>query len=666
MSDEVTVDDLENSLPSWISDHLEERSLIGDIPTTSRDERRNSSSFREMTKSSPMDCLGSLEFRGQFYSIKDITQSKAFLKSFALDSDTWRPAEETTPRRKILAAQLTSQPTSEGDNPEVTIPEMTQWTMSTKIDLKKLARLAKAKAKGDPKKDMPPARGKGIHIGEKSKRAREDPTVTSAQATTQDIPAFAALGEGTSANPGVVLGLEAFAIDNPAVEEKLLQGVVLPADKKTKKFKEEYGVAMEKHEKEMAEMRRRELIAKKLVVDEFKASKEYKEAAEGAASSYFGEALTNCSSRRYGAPAPNRVGNGVRTRPHAPFEDRRVRSVSATRPGRSHALPRARGRTHAPARAKERLPRVSTRQPRAEEEGHIKRDCPKYKARDQSSDTAVTAVMAVDESEVLLAASDDGKSDWMQKDAVLRLVEEFSEFPRETRRCCGERRLEGYTDWRGMSRQGELLFDMGPVVLERRMDKGSNRCTEVRKASAGVLGGSVMVPGGSGVGTRAQGDALGYVRKSGQTRVMQPVQDVHREAQRKETKSILRSCTAKGAATPKRVSFALDLISGGVLSSWHLGEKVQGTSVWRCIHFGGKWSSPLMRLGISDAVLQSYGGAGSKVVRKDNLKTSDYPPVGWRGRLLSPAHLDESKPTWMSPSPVAKPKPDWSSCGVSM
>ncbi|GFZ18486.1 hypothetical protein Acr_27g0002250 [Actinidia rufa] len=31
-------------------------------------------------------------------------------------------------------------------------------------------------------------------------------------------------------------------------------------------------------------------------------------------------------------------------------------------------------------------------------------------------------------------------------------------------------------------------------------------------------------------GTRAQGDALGYVRKSGQTRVVKPVQDVHGEA----------------------------------------------------------------------------------------------------------------------------------------
>ena len=73
-----------------------------------------------------------------------------------------------------------------------------------------------------------------------------------------------------------------------------------------------------------------------------------------------------------------------------------------------------------------------------------------------------------------------------------------------------------------------------------------------------------------------------------------------------------------------------------------------------------------MRVGISDAVLHSYGGAGSEAVRKDNLKTSDYPLVCWRERLLSPAHLDESKFTWMSPSPVAKPKPDWSLYGVSM
>ncbi|GFY85012.1 hypothetical protein Acr_03g0017860 [Actinidia rufa] len=153
------------------------------------------------------------------------------------------------------------------------------------------------------------------------------------------------------------------------------------------------------------------------------------------------------------------------------------------------------------------------------------------------------------------------------KGCSLTLVEEFSEFPRETRRCCGERRLEGYTDWRRMSRQEELLSDMGPVVLARRVDKGSNL---LHRGTQSKRRGTWRIRSG----TRAQGDALGYVQKSGQTRVMQPVQDVHREAQRKETKSILRSCTAKGAATPKRVSFALDLISGGVLSS--------------CAHKGGE------------------------------------------------------------------------------
>ncbi|GFY89759.1 hypothetical protein Acr_06g0016990 [Actinidia rufa] len=420
------------------------------------------------------------------------------------------------------------------------------------------------------------------------------------------------------------------------------------------------------------------------------------------------ETVATVESRGHGggtgrAPAPNRVGNGVWTGPHAPFEDRRVRSVSVTRPRRSHAQPRARGRTHAPARAKERLPRAATRPGRV-----------------QSSDTAVTAVMAVDESEVLLAASEDGKLDWvldsssayhlcrdrevfstyaacegriwMANNTASRVVGRGSvqfrmadgrfvtltewrnsqSFPRETRRCCRERRLEGYTDWRGMSRQGELLSDIGPVVLARRMDKGSNRCTEVRKASAGVLRGSVMVPGGSGVRSSEEGDQVDFEKLYSEGRGdAEASLFCSRFDQWWCSLQLCAQGRRDGATTTHKVTYFAAHSSGGCgASQWgdagHLGEKVQGTSVWRCIHFGGKWSSPLMRLGISDAVLQSYGGAGSEVVRKDNLKTSDYPPVGWRGRLLSPAHLDESKPTWMSPSPVAKPKPDWSSYGVSM
>ncbi|GFS42290.1 hypothetical protein Acr_00g0079080 [Actinidia rufa] len=74
----------------------------------------------------------------------------------------------------------------------------------------------------------------------------------------------------------------------------------------------------------------------------------------------------------------------------------------------------------------------------------------------------------------------------IRSDETLKLVEEYSEFPKETGNAAREGRLKGYTDWRGVSRQEELLSDIGPVVLARRMDEENNRCTEARKASAGI------------------------------------------------------------------------------------------------------------------------------------------------------------------------------------
>ncbi|GFS44986.1 hypothetical protein Acr_00g0093400 [Actinidia rufa] len=227
-----------------------------------------------------------------------------------------------------------------------------------------------------------------------------------------------------------------------------------------------------------------------------------------------------------------------------------------------------------------------------DQEGHIKRDCPKYKAPDQSSVTAATIVMSVgeDEIDILLAALEDGKSDW-----VLDL------------------------DSKGCS------FDASGETL--RVSKGNKEILWGEKTGGlcrlegSVQIGGVIVRHRIRSGARAQEAALGYVRKSGQTRVVQPMQDVYREVQRKDTKSILRSCIAKGAATPKRISFALDLISGGDLSS--------------CAHKGGEMEPRQLA--------KSYRGTGSEAVKKDNLKISDYPPVGWRGRLLSPTHLDESK-----------------------
>ncbi|GFY81077.1 hypothetical protein Acr_01g0008860 [Actinidia rufa] len=168
-------------------------------------------------------------------------------------------------------------------------------------------------------------------------------------------------------------------------------------------------------------------------------------------------------------------------------------------------------------------------------EEHIKRDCPKYKAHDQSSEAATITVMAVDESNVLLAHARD------------------------------------VYGWRITQLAGLLANDQSSSAWETRVV-----CTREEKWSH----------------DNSQSDVL--------------------------------------CGTPW-------------WGMWH-------TLVGVARHLDEK----------------SYGGARSEAVRKDNLKTSDYPPVGWRGRLLSPAHLDLFKPTWMSPSPVAKPKPNWSSYGVSM
>ncbi|GFS38384.1 ADP/ATP carrier 2 [Actinidia rufa] len=329
--------------------------------------------------------------------------------------------------------------------------------------------------------------------------------------------------------------------------------------------------------------------------------------------------------------------------------------------------------------------------------------------------TAATAMMAdEDEIDVLLAASDNGKSDWvldsgsayhlcrdrevfstyaacdgriwmanntssrvvgrgsvrfrmadgrsvtLTEDAGLTLVEEFSEFPRETRRCCGERRLEGLYRLEGNVQTGGATVRHGSSGISEKSGQGKQ---PLHRSTQSKRRGTWRIQSG----TRAQGDALGYVRKSGQTRVMQPVQDVHREAQRKGDQVNFEKLYSEGRGDAEASLFcsrfdqwrcSLQLCAQGRRDGATTTRKVttlRHTPVGVC-------GAP--RWGVQST--SSYGGAGSEVVRKDNLKTSDYPPVGWRGRLLSPAHLDESKPTWMSPSPVAKPKPDWSSYGVSM
>ncbi|GFZ06645.1 hypothetical protein Acr_18g0008150 [Actinidia rufa] len=102
-----------------------------------------------------------------------------------------------------------------------------------------------AHAKGKPKKgwpqeealDISPMKNGKQAIDAKKKRPMPSPNdkkkghaakaptkykTTLGCATTRDVPTFVALRKGTSVNPGVVLGLETSALDNPAIEENLL------------------------------------------------------------------------------------------------------------------------------------------------------------------------------------------------------------------------------------------------------------------------------------------------------------------------------------------------------------------------------------------------------------------------------------------------------------
>ncbi|GFY94824.1 hypothetical protein Acr_10g0002090 [Actinidia rufa] len=189
----------------------------------------------------------------------------------------------------------------------------------------------------------------------------------------------------------------------------------------------------------------------------------------------------------------------------------------------------------------------------------------------------------------------------------------WTEFSRKIRRCYGKRKLESYNDWRGVSRQVELLSDMSPVVLARRLDKGNNRCIEVRKASAGV-------PRGFGARSSEKGDQVDFEKLYSEGRGdAEASLFCSRFDQWRRSLHLCAQGQRDGVTTTRKVTYFAAHPGGGVR---HPSGGLQGTS--------------------------SYGGAGSEAVRKDrkdNLKISNYPPVGWRGRLLSPVHLDESKPT---------------------
>ncbi|GFZ19865.1 hypothetical protein Acr_28g0005700 [Actinidia rufa] len=188
------------------------------------------------------------------------------------------------------------------------------------------------------------SKGKGVVIGPEGKKKK----TSSGKALTPPSTASPRPGEGSSANLGTVLGPTASMLGSPSVAEKLLQGVIPPADKEkvekltldqtaTKLFHvigqalmlgSSLAVAADL-EQQLAESRAREQQAndelakaksdrdllsdkfersgmlanelrdalnksKEFAVEEFKSSSEFMVAVEDSASKYFGEGFNFC------------------------------------------------------------------------------------------------------------------------------------------------------------------------------------------------------------------------------------------------------------------------------------------------------------------------------------------------------------------------------------
>ncbi|GFY87981.1 hypothetical protein Acr_05g0016200 [Actinidia rufa] len=276
-----------------------------------------------------------------------------------------------------------------------------------------------------------------------------------------------------------------------------------------------------------------------------------------------------------------------------------------------------------------------------DQEGRIKRDCPKYKAQDQSSDTAATTVMAVDEDEidVLPAASDDGKDVYGWR--TTRLAELLAEGQSSSAWQTGDSKGCNFDANEGTLRVSkgnkEMLWGKKTGGLYRL--EGSVQ-TDVRKAS-------VRVPRGSGAvqelremlwdmyGSLARHESCNQCRMS-----------IEKLRGRRQ---IVRTREERWSHDNSQsdILWGTPWWGGGV---GHLSEKVQALQCAGADTSVGKWSSPLMWLRYLRCCLVVLWGSWIRSCQEGQLEDIGLPSSWLEGEIVasSPsgrvqAHLDKSK-----------------------
>ncbi|GFY93881.1 hypothetical protein Acr_09g0003270 [Actinidia rufa] len=216
-----------------------------------------------------------------------------------------------------------SNPSSESCSDSSQPVELESDAMSKRVSFKKIGKkLGKAAARPAKKsKADDGSKGKGVVIGPEGKKKASSSSKASAAPTV----ILSRPGEETSAHLGAVPGPTPSILGSPSFAERLLRGVIPPADKEkvdkltldqtaTKLFHvighEGRVASMETEvarlqklaadfEQQLDESRAREQqaleeLAKESAVEEFKSSSEFMVAVEDAASKYFGEGFDFC------------------------------------------------------------------------------------------------------------------------------------------------------------------------------------------------------------------------------------------------------------------------------------------------------------------------------------------------------------------------------------
>ncbi|GFZ14574.1 hypothetical protein Acr_24g0007640 [Actinidia rufa] len=193
---------------------------------------------------------------------------------------------------------------------------------------------------------------------------------------------------------------------------------------------------------------------------------------------------------------------------------------------------------------------------RGQEKRRDKKNCPRNKAQDQSSEAAITAMMAVDESDVLLAASADEESDWISDSGIAYHLCRDKEWRNIQSFQGKQEKLQEKEDWKAIPTEGEC----------------PDRRAAVRHSSSGIskMNGRKKQPLHRGTQSK---------RRKERDRV-----DAQRQARRRRNESLsleirdrdLSSCAHKGGEMEsRRLAKRHTLQRTPVRGARHLSEKVQ-------------------------------------------------------------------------------------------